>query len=140
MITVENKCGRLLEVSIGQDISQQDVGEMVQAVRLHALATKGTFVLVATLDRTSAFAPEANEPLLQMLVRDNPKIARSGYLLRARYGSLALQVDRLVRSAGNPNRRWFYDAGELAAWLREALDVTERQRLSVFLGQVAPRA
>ncbi len=137
MYTVERKCGRLVEVTIGQTLPPAEVAQMVQAVRLEAVAAKGTFVLVARLDRSSAFAPEADEPLLQMLVRDNPKLERSGYLLPTRYGSLALQIDRLVRSARNNQRRWFYDAGKLETWLGEVLDATEKARLALFLAATA---
>ena len=45
----------------------------------------------------------------------------------------AMQIERVIRNAANPNRRAFRDPGDLRKWLAEILTATEAARLGEFL-------
>lgn len=138
MFSVERKVGRLVEVRMEPPFPLEDVNGMIAAVRLQALASTEPFVLCATMPRLTVLTPEATEPLLTMLRRDNPKLLRAGYLLGQRYGALAMQIDRLVREAQNPGRRWFDRPEDLERFLGEVLTVAEREAMHRFLGSLPP--
>ena len=80
-------------------------------------------------------APDVAEQLAAMLSAANPRVERSAVLCAADHPTALLQLERIVRMAGNPSRRTFREADELAAWLGEVLTADERQRLSRFLAR-----
>ena len=59
---------------------------------------------------------------------DNPRIERAGILVSTS-AVFSLQLERMVREAGNPRRRAFRTAGELVTWLDEIATPDEKQRL-----------
>ena len=50
---------------------------------------------------------------------------------------VALQIRRIIREAGHPERRAFSNADELRQWLGESLDEKERARLEQRLARPA---
>ncbi|MGA2450799.1 MAG: hypothetical protein ABTD50_19205 [Polyangiaceae bacterium] len=78
---------------------------------------------------------DAGEALVASLTRHNPRIERSAIVASANSPSAMLQFARLIRESGNPRRRLFTDAGEMASWLGEVLAPDERQRLAQFLDE-----
>ena len=140
MFSVERRTGRLVEVRMEPPFSIDDVNGMITAVRLQALASSEPFVLCALFPRLTVLTPEASEPLLTMLRRDSPRLLRAGYLLGQRYGALAMQIDRLVREAKNPGRRWFDRSADLERFLGEVLTGPEREALRSFLARPLPAA
>ena len=138
MFSVERKVGRLVEVRMEPPFPLDDVNGMIAAVRLQALASTEPFVLCALMTRLTVLTPEATEPLLTMLRRDNPRLLRAGYLVGQRYGALAMQIDRLVREAKNPSRRWFDRGDDLEAFLGEVLNPAERESLRRLVASARP--
>jgi hypothetical protein len=63
----------------------------------------------------------------------NGWIARSAILVDPSNMMFNLQVERVVRCAGNPTRRVFADLEELQNWLDGDLTWPERQALRKFL-------
>lgn len=70
---------------------------------------------------------------LDMLRRDNPMIHRSAFLVYRGDLTLGMQVHRLLREAGNPQRRSFQDGDSLLAWLDPELNDKDRAALAGFL-------
>ena len=52
---------------------------------------------------------------------------------------VALQIHRMIREAGHPERRTFSNADELRRWLGEILEEKERARLEQRLARPAHR-
>jgi hypothetical protein len=111
-----------------------------QRMMLEAFASAGPqSVICADWRRALVFAPDVSDALLALLRRGNRELRRSAVLLSASDATFALQVERLVREAGNPNRRTFRGADPLLAWLGEVLAPAERERASAFLKEDVPR-
>ncbi|HEX7665565.1 MAG TPA: hypothetical protein VF407_13660 [Polyangiaceae bacterium] len=91
--------------------------------------------LVACLDaRTYGVEPpEAANHFLETIKRDNPKLERSAFVVDPAQRIVALQLERMIREAGNPNRRLFTDLDEAKAFLAPVLELEERTRLDAFL-------
>jgi len=133
MFSVEMHVGRLIEIVMSSPLPLQEVEGLIRGVRMNVMAASEPVLICVRMEQLRVMLPEATEPLLGMLRRDNPKVVRSGYLLAQRYGSLAMQVDRIVREANNPNRRWFTQLDELRTFLDEVARPDESARLAAFL-------
>lgn len=59
----------------------------------------------------------------------NPEIVRSGLLLDPANTMFNLQIERVVRCAMNPERRFFTKLDELCDWIGEVLSEPERDTL-----------
>jgi hypothetical protein len=81
----------------------------------------------------SVLSPEASEVLLGMLTGRSTQITRSAILLSPGKAIFDMQVERLVRQAGHPQRRTFRDVDEQLAYLSEVLTNAELERASSFL-------
>jgi len=133
MFSVEMHVGRLIEIVMSSPLPLPEVEGLIRDVRMNVMAASEPVLICVRMERLRVMLPEATEPLLGMLRRDNPKVVRSGYLLAQRYGSLAMQVDRIVREANNPNRRWFTQLDELRTFIDEVARPDESARLAAFL-------
>ena len=133
MFSVEMHVGRLIEIVMSSPLPLQEVEGLIRGVRMNVMAASEPVLICVRMEQLRVMLPDATEPLLGMLRRDNPKVVRSGYLLAQRYGSLAMQVDRIVREANNPNRRWFTQLDELRTFLDEVARPDESARLAAFL-------
>jgi hypothetical protein len=99
-------------------IRVEDVPTLAIAVRTYAArAAKVRFLCDCT--QMKIIAPEAVEELLRLMKEDNLVVQRSAFLVPGD-GVLALQLRRIVRLAGSPNRRVFSSAATAWEWLQEA--------------------
>src|SRR5262249_32021431 len=90
------------------------------------------WVACADLRQAAVFTQDVVQGLIDLLRSDNPRIMRSG-LIVSTGAVFSMQVERIVRAAGNPNRRTFRDAREGVTWLSEVLNATERVALQRFV-------
>jgi hypothetical protein len=95
-------------------------------------------VICADWRQASLVSPAVAEVMSSMLRGANPLIARSAILLAVEHAMFNLQTERLVREAGNPNRRTFRQPGEMLAWLGQVLAPAEHEAAQRFLGETAP--
>ena len=98
----------------------------------HAMAqTHGTlcFVLDAEL---GVLRQDIADSYVELARGDNPRIERTAFLV-GQAATFGLQIERMIRDAGNPSRRSFHDRRELSKWLAELLPEPERRQLEVFL-------
>jgi len=95
-------------------------------------------VICADWTRATVVSPGVAEVMSGMLRAANPMLTRSSILLGVEHAIFNLQTERLVREAGNPNRRTFRKAQEMLAWLAEVLSPAEHDAARRFLAEDAP--
>jgi len=133
MISYECRAGRLIEVRIATPYDGEDTRALAShASRLFGKRT-GTFVCAVDMRNLRVLSPEASDDTLENLRRVNRRIERTAVLLPTS-ATVALQIERLHREAGNPWRKAFYDARSLCAYLADVLHPDERVALDRFLG------
>jgi len=133
MMRAEIRVGRLLEVRAVLPILLDEIPSLQASVR--AIFEQAPRLVVAILDARNygIEPPTAADLFLQQIKQDNPRIERSAFLIEPGQSLLGLQLDRVIREAGNPNRRLFRDAEAATAFLRPSLTPEESARLDAFL-------
>jgi hypothetical protein len=91
-------------------------------------------VTVVDWRRCPLMAPEAAGRIAARIAGMNAGTERSAALASADAPVAVLQFLRVIREAGLPDRKLFFDASEMQQWLAEVLTPTEAARLSDFLG------
>jgi hypothetical protein len=134
MIQVECVVGRLVEVRTMSPFTMDEIAAFTVSFMKILKAARGRVVPCTDLRGSLVASPEQSEAFSAMFRRDNPMLERSGILLPAGQATLGLQLERMVREAGNPARRTFREVAPLCAFLDEVLDREEQARLRVFLG------
>jgi hypothetical protein len=132
MVTLENRVGRLAEVRLAMPVSLDEIRQLGSDIKRVMLA-HGKVAVIADLVRCTVFPPQIYDAFVSLLKSDNPGIDRSAYLL-ADSAMFALQLERMVKEAGNPARRTFRDRTALLAWVGEVLDKEEKSAAERFLG------
>jgi hypothetical protein len=133
MMRVEMRVGRLLEVRAYLPIRVEEIPKLVKT--LAAIYERAPRLVVAILDARAygVEPPETVKFFIEAIKRDNPRIERSAFLIEQGQNLLGLQLDRVIREAGNPNRRLFRDVPAATAFLSPSLNEEERTRLDTFL-------
>jgi hypothetical protein len=135
--TATRKVGRLVECRLVWLDDTEDVA-VFQRLMLEAFTSAGPHsVICADWRQALVFPPRVSDALLDLLRRGNRELSRSAVLLSASDATFGLQVERLIREAGNPNRRSFRATEPALAWLSEVLTPAERIRASAFLLETA---
>ena len=111
----------------------EDVQRMARRARSLMLARNDRFVCCVDMRRLTVLSPAVSEAMLGNLKARGDRIDRTGVLLPESSPTLAMQIERLHREAGNPARRTFRRSDELVAFVGEALDAAECVRLATFL-------
>jgi hypothetical protein len=134
------RVGRLLEVIVdGGYGSVADVDRMFMAIE-KALARVPSGVkhfVFADFSRTPVMSPEASERLVWRMTQANPRVECSGVLASRSSSGAVLQFVRLIREAGLPDRKLFFDSSELVQFMGEKLDAPEFARLKALLAERA---
>lgn len=129
MHKVEHHAGRLVEVKLASPLSLSEVGQFVGELQgVIGRIPGGKYVGVVDLLDANVFPPEVAEGLIQLLSAASPRVERTAMLI-GESATFALQVERVIRSANNENRRAFRNPAEMEAWLGEILTTEERIRL-----------
>jgi hypothetical protein len=133
MMRVEMRVGRLLEVRASLPIQLEEIPALTESIA--AIFRRAPARVVAILDaRTYGLEPpEATEHFIETMKRDNARVERSAFVVEPHQSLLALQLDRMIRDAGNPDRRLFRGALAATAFLRPVLSAEESARLDAFL-------
>jgi hypothetical protein len=136
MFSVANEVGRLVEIRLGTRLPIEEAPRFVQEVMRLTAAIKGRVVGITDLRAaTRTVDPEMIGVVSGMLRSENPKIERNALLLSSESATFALQMDRMIKTAGSAARRIFRERAEVEAWLGAVLTPAERSRLAVFLDQ-----
>jgi hypothetical protein len=78
-------------------------------------------------------SPPAAERISLRIAQTNSRTERSSALASSNAPVAVLQFVRVIREAGLPNRKLFFEADALVKWLSEVLTPVETQRLRDFL-------
>jgi hypothetical protein len=130
------RVGHLLELTVDDGYgSVADVDRMFKAIEkeLTRVPEGVKHVVVADFTRCPVMSPEAAERLVWRMTQANSRVERSGILASRAASGAVLQFVRLIREAGHPDRRLFFDAAELLPWMNEKLDPAESARLKRML-------
>lgn len=132
MHKAENHVGRLVEVKLASPITPDEVQEFVRELVGIMGRIPGKYVGVVDLLDAHVFAPAVTETLIQLLSGAAARVERTAFLINES-AIFALQVERIIRSSNNDNRRAFRQSDELVTWLAEVLTPEERVRLKTFM-------
>jgi len=135
MFTYECRVGRLVEIRLGSPLSIRDIEEMARRARALLFARTERVVCAVDMRELSVLAPEVTDAVLSSLRSASDRVERTGVLLPMGSQALALQIERLHREAGNPNRRTFRASSDLVRFLADVVSLQERARLVAFFDE-----
>lgn len=136
MNTAKVRVGRLLEIRADAGYrTAADVDALFQAIhqQLGALPPEARHVTVVDWRRCPLMSPEAAQRIASSMSETNARTERSAALASQNAPVAVLQFLRVIREAGLPDRKLFFDEAELVTWLSEVLSPAEMQRLRAFL-------
>lgn len=132
MVFVEHRVGRLLALRVETPVTMEELEPALIRFAGFAAKVPGKFMAVADCRKATILSPEVADRFMALMRNDNPRIERAGLLVGESAG-FSLQLERMVRTAGNPKRRTFRAVEELCAWMDEALLPAESRSLREFL-------
>jgi hypothetical protein len=129
---VEKHAGRVVEIFVRQLASRFEVERFSQAIYNLAVQTTDA-VLIVDLRTPIVFSDNVAAAVIDLMVRANGVRKKTAILLFSEHAVFGLQLGRLAKQAGDPNRRMFTDPASLLDWLDEELSPGEKARVRVFL-------
>ena len=134
--TVANHVGRLIEIRVVPPLSMDDATRFLQDVVRLTSAQPGKIACCTDLRTgTRTIDPNSIDFIAAIMRSENPKLERNALVVSSMSPTFALQMERMVKTAGTVQRRIFKTRGEAEAWLGEALTGGERARLRTFLDE-----
>jgi hypothetical protein len=134
MYRTENPAGRLVTLRLVSPISDEESMGVVADVKRVLGGVSGRGVICTDLTGAKTFSQPVAERFVALMRSDNPKIERSAFLVAREAATFGLQIERMIREAGNPSRRTFRSVPQIEAWVGELLTDGERIALRAFLG------
>ena len=135
MHKIQNIVGRLVEVRVAPPLTVEEVKQFVDEHKATVSRIQDRYVGVVDLRRADIFGADVTDALIQLLSRMAERVERTAFLI-GESAVFALQIERVIRNAANPNRRTFREPEPLKEWLGEVLNAGERFRLNRFLNDV----
>jgi hypothetical protein len=132
---VQVRTGRLVMVHVGRLATVDDIATLDARVFASLRRTGPGAVICADFRRATPLSPEISGIWARSMRSVNGSIARSGMLLDPLNTMFNLQLDRVVRCAGNPARRAFEDVEELVDWVAPGLTQREQRGLRSILAE-----
>lgn len=135
MFTLEVRAGRLIEARIEALPNLERAAAYSNGFAQVLQRFPGTERMVLCADHRAVAVypqPVTNE-LASLFGTMNKRLQRIALLVAPSNATLTMQLGRIVREAGNTERRVFFATDEAEAFLGEVLTPAERTRLSQFL-------
>ncbi len=126
---IEHNVGRLTEVYAASPVADEEVAAFIEKTRKIYGGAAQKFVAIVDLRKLRILTPTQADQIIRMMQADNPHVERTGMLLPPTGSMLALQFERMVKEAGNPNRAVFNKASDVLAFLDPLLNDDEKRRL-----------
>jgi hypothetical protein len=92
-------------------------------------------VTVVDWRRCPVMAPEAAARIAGRIAGMNARTERSAALANSNAPVAVLQFLRVIREAGLPDRKLFYDGLQMRRWVAEILTAAEAARLADFIDE-----
>jgi hypothetical protein len=131
--TVERHVGHVVEIRVNFLEAVEDVKRFTNDI-VKVAGPTGDSVLIVDLRTPVVFTADVAEGVAALMTRANRVRKKTGILLADEHAVFAMQLSRLVRKVGDPNRQTFYDPAQMLAWLSDALTSEEQRRAKAFLG------
>jgi hypothetical protein len=130
--------GRLLEIRA--DRGYRNAADVDQAFddldrEVGRLAKAEQHVTVVDCRRCAVMSPSAAARFGERIVLTNGRTHRSAALALQDSPVAVLQFLRVIREAGLPDRKLFFEAKEMIDWLSSVLTKAECRRLATFLSE-----
>ncbi|WP_375772126.1 hypothetical protein NR798_14980 [Archangium gephyra] len=133
MYQVTNQVGRLVEIAIWSPVLFEEAERWGREHDRVVDSVGQPYVCFVDLRGAKVFPPETVAAYLSTMKAEQ-QLVRTATLL-PESALVALQINRMIREAGHPERRPFSNADELRHWLGEKLDEKERARLEQLLAR-----
>jgi len=134
--TARLRVGRLLEIRADAGYrTAADVDALFDAIDRQLARLPGAQQHVTVVDwrRCPVMAPEAAARIATRIASLNGRTERSAALASSDSPVAVLQFLRVIREAGLPDRKLFFDVFEMLPWVTEVLTPSEAARLTDFL-------
>jgi hypothetical protein len=129
VIDIRNQVGRLIEVVVESPTTSAEWKALPkQLSSIHSRISE-KYMYCANISRAKLLQPEEAEPMKKIMYLDNPRLVRTAIYLGSNSAILMLQMERLIREAGNPARKAFRDPQKLISWMAEVTTPEEEQRI-----------
>lgn len=119
-------------VRIASPITDEEQGAFGASLGGHVKGVDGQVLLCTDLRRADLFPPTVADRFVAMMKADNPKLLRSVFLV-AGSATFGLQIERLIREAGHPNRRAFRSLDAVVGFLSDIAAPPELADVTTFL-------
>jgi hypothetical protein len=136
MYTIENRVGRLVELRVESPVTYEELLEFHDTQAKVCKPIQGQIAVCTDLVGATVFTQPVTQRWMAIIKQDAPIVDRNAVLL-GEGAVFSMQIERIIRQAGQPNRKTFLAPTELATWLGEILTVRERTRLESFLREGA---
>ena len=131
--TVERTVGHLLEMRVNRLDSTDEVKRFADAiVKLGSQTPEAVFIV--DLRTPTIFSQPVASALIQLMTRANRVRAKTAILFAPEHAVFGMQLTRLVRQVGDPNRQTFTNPDEMLEWLADVLTEMEKKRAKAFVG------
>jgi hypothetical protein len=133
MISVASQVGRLLEVRCTAPFTAADASQLFGLIHdwLDRLGQRS--VTMADLRHVGVIDPVLVDQVGAFMRAENPRVERTAFVMAESGAMQQMQLERMLKQGGTPNRRLFRSAPDAEAWLAEVLTPAEQQRLHQFL-------
>ncbi len=135
--TVRRRVGRLIEIRVRHLRAVEQLHEMSAHVVREAHKAPSRPIIFGDYRWTSPFSQDVGDEWSRSMRGFNESVAFSAILLARANVTFNLQIERVVRCAGNPGRRLFYDALQLHDWVAERATTPEVTRVAQLLRETA---
>ena len=141
MYRVEHRTGRLVEIAIWSPVSIDEVDRWGADHNAVIAGVGGPYICFVDLRGASVFPKEVVDAYVGVM-KEEPGLLRTATLLPDK-PMVAMQIRRMIREAGHPERQPFEEADALMHWLGPHLSPMEKARMTTLLraapGESSPR-
>jgi len=130
--SARGRVGRVVEVCVRRLGDLSDVQSLNSRVFGAVQHAGPGAVICADFRRASPISREVADAWSRAMREANRALARSALLIDPANVTFNLQVERVVRCAGNPDRRLFTELAELRTWMECGLTEREREAVRAF--------
>ncbi len=132
MYTIENRLGRLVEIRVESPVTYEELLEFHDTLAKVCKPIQGLVAACTDFVGATVFTQPVTQRWMAIIKQDAPIVERNAVLI-GEGAVFSMQIERIIRQAGQSNRKTFLASTDLATWLGEILTVRERTRLESFL-------
>jgi len=136
MYRVVHSVGRLVEIAIWSPVSLDEVQQWGRDHDAVVGSVGEPYVCLVDLRGATVFPLDVVQAYVS-LMKAEQELVRTATML-PESPMVAMQIGRMIREAGHPQRQAFDDAEALLGWLGEVLGPMERVRVRALLEDSAP--